>query len=268
MNKYFLIQNFLTINELTNTIRENFLNHAEYIVIKNNSFLTDCNEIINYYTKLNDLLGEVKLVDKNKYIEKNQDDFWVDIKYSFSDRLDNYASQIIPPWKTNEQLMLHTDNTLSNNVNFANITELICLRPSFYSGETVIVSNNKIIELVKYLDVNYNTNLYDDLLNTKVYHKSVEKNICIKNNIDNIDNKYTFNFNIKQILSTPVNSKETLQTSLDFSKVLENIMQSSLLDEIKLECGDALLFNDLLVMHGRKHVFGERFYKKCSILIS
>jgi hypothetical protein len=163
--------------------------------------------------------------------------------------------------------MLHTDNTLSNDNNFANITELICFKPSIYSGETVIISNNKIIELVKYVDVSYNTKLYDNLLNTKIYHKLIEKNICIKNNKNNVNN-YTFNFNIKQILTSQFNSNENLQRAIDFSKLLENIMQSSLLNEIKLEEGDALLFNDTLVMHGRKYVFGERLYKKCSILIT
>jgi alpha-ketoglutarate-dependent taurine dioxygenase len=44
-------------------------------------------------------------------------------------------------------------------------------------------------------------------------------------------------------------------------------MKSSLAHEIRLETGDAVLFNDTLVMHGRKHVFGERYYKKCSILV-
>ena len=266
MNKSFSLQNFPNINELANEIREKFLNDCEYIIIKNNSFLHNYDEIINYYSRLNYLLGDVKMVDKNKYNEINQNDYWVDIKYSFSDSVDNHVSKIIPPWKTNEQLMLHTDNTLSNDNNFANITELICFKPSFYSGETVIISNNKIIEMVKYLDMIYNTKLYDNLLNTKIYHKLIEKNICIKNNKNNANN-YTFNFNIKQILTSQFNSKENLQIANDFSKLLENIMQSSLLNEIRLEEGDALLFNDTLVMHGRNYVFGERFYKKCSILI-
>ena len=268
MNKSFSLQNFPNINELATEIRESFLNDYEYIIIKNNSFLHSYDEITKYYTRLNDLLGEVKMVDKNKYNEKNQNDYWVDIKYSFSDSVDNYDTKIIPPWKTNEQLLLHTDNTLSNDNNFANITELICLKPSIYSGETVIISNNKIIELVKYIDVSYNTKLYDNLLNTKIYHKLIEKNICIKNNKNNVD-KYTFNFNIKQILTSQYNNNnENLQTAIEFSKLLENIMQSSLFNEIKLEQGDALLFNDTLVMHGRKYVFGERLYKKCSILIT
>jgi len=266
MNKSFSLQNFPIINELANEIRESFLNDYEYIVVKNNSFLCNYDEIIKYYTRLNDLLGEVKMVDKNKYNEKNQNEYWVDIRYSFSDSVDNYDAKIIPPWKTNEQLMLHTDNTLSNNNNFANITELICLKPSIYSGETVIISNNKIIDLVKYLDVIYNTKLYDNLLNTKIHHKLIEKNICIKSNRNNYD-KYTFNFNKKQILSSDLNTKENLHIAIEFSKLLENIMQSSLSNEIRLEEGDALLFNDTLVMHGRNYVFGERFYKKCSILI-
>ena len=215
---------------------------------------------MNFYNKLNNLLGEVKLVDKNKYCDKDQDKYWVNVEYKF-----NYKNEqnIIPPWKSNNQLMLHTDNTLSNNLNFGNITELVCISPSEYSGETVIISNNKIIEIVKYLDLINNTNLYEELLNTKIFHKYIEKNICLKK-----DQKYTFNFNITQILKSELNSIENLNIAKDFLNILDNIMKSSLVLDIKLEKGDALLINDEQVMHGRKYVFGERLMKKCCILIN
>ena len=270
MYQIFNLQKFRKMTELAMLIREKFINDdIPYIIIKNNSVLQTYDEIIDYYEELNNLLGEVKMVDKVKYNEANQDDIWVNVKYTFSDnQVGSTDAPVFPPWKTNDQLMLHTDNTLSNEDNFANITELICIKPSKYSGETTIISNNKIIELVKYLDASYNTNLYNSIVNTKIYHKLVEKNICtIVDNIDYNDIAYTFNFNIKQILSSPHNSKENLQIAIEFSKVLENIMKSSLAHEIRLETGDALLFNDTLVMHGRKYVFGERYYKKCSILV-
>jgi hypothetical protein len=160
--------------------------------------------------------------------------------------------------------MLHTDNTLTDKSNFANVTELVCIKQCDYSGETVIISNNKIIELIKYLDVKNDTQLYDNLIKTKIYHKSIEKNICIKNK-----DTYTFNFNfnITQILKSDLNTYDNLTVANNFLKILENIMNSSLVNLIKLEKGDALLFNDTLVMHGRKYVFGERLYKKASILI-
>jgi alpha-ketoglutarate-dependent taurine dioxygenase len=115
---------------------------------------------------------------------------------------------------------------------------------------------------VKFLDEINKTDLYNELLKTNIYHKSIKKKICIKN-----DNTYTFNFNITQISNSQLNNEENINICKDFSNLLENIMKSSLLNEIRLEKGDALLFNDTIVMHGRKHVFGERFYKKCSILI-
>jgi hypothetical protein len=211
---------------------------------------------------LNNLLGEVKLVDKNKYNDTNQDDYWVDVEYNFKSKNPDSLENNSQPWKSNEELMLHTDNTLSNNLNFANVTELVCVQPCDYSGETVIISNNKIVELVKYLDIKNDTEMYNNLMNTKIYHKSIEKNICIKNN-----DTYTFNFNIRQILKSELNTYDNLTVANNFSKILENIMNSGLINLIKLEKGDALLFNDTLVMHGRKYVFGERLYKKCSILI-
>lgn len=258
MNKIYNLPDYQNnINILANEIKKAVSNNYEFIIIKNNAILIEENEIMNYYNKLNNLLGEVKLVDKNKYSDANQDDYWVDVEYNLK------TKNIVQPWKSNEELMLHTDNTLSNDLNFANITELICIQPSDYSGETVIISNSKIIELVKYLDIKNNTDLYDNLINTKIYHKSIEKNICIKNY-----DTYAFNFNITQILKSELNTNENVDTANDFSKILENIMKSSLVDIIKLQKGDALLFNDTLVMHGRKYVFGERLYKKCSILIN
>jgi hypothetical protein len=256
MNKVFNLSNYTNINSLVNDIKETISNNCEFFIIKNDLFLGQDHEIIDYYNKLNNLLGQVKEVDKNKYNDENQDDYWVDVEYRFDKVID------LEPWKSNEQLMLHTDNTLSNKSNLANISELVCIQPSVYSGETVIISNNKIIEIVKYLDKINNTNFYNELLNTKIHHKLVEKNICIKNN-----NTYTFNFNISQILKSHFNTEECLKVANKFSTLLENILKSSLVYEIRLEKGDALLFNDTLVMHGRKYVFGERLYKKCSILV-
>lgn len=260
MNKIYNLPDYKNnIKLLANHIKDLFSNNYEFILIKNNFTLVEENQIISYYNSLNNLLGEMKFVDKSKYTDKNQDKYWVDVEYNL-----NYKNiNNLEPWKSNEQLMLHTDNTLSDNLSFANITELVCIRPSDYSGETVIVSNSKIIELVKYLDSINNSNLYYDLINTKIYHKSIEKNICLKNN-----DTYTFNFNITQILKSLLNTNDNLVIANNFSKILENIMKSSIGNLIRLEKGDALLFNDTLVMHGRKYVFGERLYKKCSVLIT
>lgn len=258
MNKIYNLSDYQSnIQILANEIKNAFVNNYEFVVIKNNSILMEENEIMNYYNNLNNLLGEIKLVDKNKYDDEKQHDYWVDVEYNF------HSENILQPWKSNEQLILHTDNTLSDNLKFANITELVCIQPCDYSGETVIISNSAIIELIKYLDTKNNTNLYYNLINTKIYHKLVEKNICIKNN-----DTYTFNFNITQILKSSLNTNDDLDTANHFQKILENIMKSSLCNLIKLEKGDALLFDDTLVMHGRKYVFGERLYKKCGILIN
>jgi hypothetical protein len=255
MNKIYNILDYPNIIELTNVIKKDFLDNCEFIVIKNNFLLNEEKEIMKYYNQMNNLLGKIQLVDKSKYRDTDQDDFWVDIEYKVD-------SKNTEPWKSNDQLKLHTDNTLSNDDNFANITELVCIKASKYSGETVIISNNKLIELVKFLDEINKTDLYNELLKTNIYHKSIKKKICIKN-----ENTYTFNFNITQISNSQLNNEENINICKDFSNLLENIMKSSLLNEIRLEKGDALLFNDTIVMHGRKHVFGERFYKKCSILI-
>lgn len=260
MNKILKLNDYKNNKDLAIEIINLFSNKYEYIIIKNNLINEDnLEDIMDYYNKLNILIGDVKLVDKNKYADENQDDYWVDVVYN----INNKDLNEIPPWKSNEQLLLHTDNTLTNNLNFGNITELVCLKPCDYSGETIIVSNNKIIEIVKYLDKINNSNLYDDLLKTEIYHKSVKKNICIK-----IEDHYQFNFNIMQILKSKFNNNNSLIIAKEFSKILENIVKSSLVNIIKLEKGDALLLNDTIVMHGRKYVFGDRLCKKCTININ
>ena len=73
MNKTYNLPDYQNnINLLANEIIQTFSNNYEFIIIKNNSILSQENEIMNYYNKLNNLLGEVKLVDKNKYNDTNQ----------------------------------------------------------------------------------------------------------------------------------------------------------------------------------------------------
>lgn len=238
-------------------IKNKLLEKKEYVILKNNDVLLDEDEIIEFYTKLNPLIGEIKEIDKEKYVSEI-DDFWVEIEFNKN----KLKKQNNLPWKSNKNLFLHTDNTLSNINSFANLTELVCIYPSTYSGETFFISNNKIIEVLQYMDEINNTNLWNEIKNANIYHKNKEGRICFYN--EKIKN-YTFNFNIEQIRKSEHNILHNLEIANKFASFLENIINSSLIHEIRLEKGDAIIFNDTLVMHGRKYVFGNRLYKKCSI---
>ena len=45
-------------------------------------------------------------------------------------------------------------------------------------------------------------------------------------------------------------------------------MHSNLMNEVKLNRGDAIIFNDELVLHGRKSFIGTRHYIKTGIHMS
>jgi len=94
MNKTYNLPDYQNnINILANEIIQTFSNNYEFIIIKSNSILIGETEIMNYYNKLNNLIGEVKLVDKNKYNDTNQDDYWVDVEYNFKYK-NSYQQQL------------------------------------------------------------------------------------------------------------------------------------------------------------------------------
>jgi hypothetical protein len=51
----------------------------------------------------------------------------------------------------------------------------------------------------------------------------------------------------------------------EFDIFLQKITHSSLMTEIKLERGDALIFDDSRFLHGRRSIIGSRHYLKCGI---
>lgn len=254
-NRIIKIDNF-DFKEISKKIKKK-LSENYYIILKNSILPNNEKEVIEFYNQLNPQIGEIKEIDKNKYYTENND-YWVNIEYNNDLNIQNI------PWKSNKNLFLHTDNTLTNNLTYANVTELVCIEPSKYSGETFFISNKKIIEVIQFMDSLNNTNLFNDIIETEIYHKNIKKPICYYNSKTN---NYCFNFNINQILNNTLNDEKKLEIAKRFADFLENIINSSLVEEIKLNTGDAILFNDELVMHGRRYVFGNRYYKKCSIYI-
>jgi len=77
-----------------------------------------------------------------------------------------------------------------------------------------------------------------------------------------------FNFNYFPA-KRALNSEEDYKLIEEFNSFLEEkIMHSNLMNEYKLNKGDAIIFNDELVMHGRRSFIGTRHYIKCGINIS
>ena len=258
-------------------IKDYFAKGGDYIVIKNVNKLSNYTdfEIIDYYNKLNTFIGIVRKLDVGKYTDNQSDDIWVDVKYDYTSKNDK-------PWLSNTHLPMHTDNTLSDASNYSNLTELVCLQPSEFSGHTTLINNKLLVKLIKYVDKYENNSLFQKILDLQVNFSSNSKKesrrkiVEIVEVYDNKDesndgsndesNEYIFCFNSIQGLKAN-NDERQKSIITEFSNFLqEKIMISNLMDEIKLERGDALIFNDEKIMHGRRSVIGARHYKKCHIL--
>ena len=106
------------------------LQQYSYIILRND-VLSNEDSIMNFYNTMNEHIGIVRKVDKDKY-DDEIDDYWVRVEYQSNNKKTNDSK----PWKSNQNLSLHTDNTLTDTTTFADITELVCIQPSKYSGET------------------------------------------------------------------------------------------------------------------------------------
>jgi hypothetical protein len=261
------------LDNLGNYIKKLFTIGTHYVIIKNNqtphsnNVCNNIKELLNFYEKLNNKIGVMREIDKNKYSEYNNDlknNYWVDVQYEFNIKSDK-------PWKSDTHLKLHTDNTMSLNENYAQITELVCIKPCKFSGYSLLINNNLVVEIIKYIDLMCKDDLFLQIYNREIYHSNNYEN-HVKNKIltfDEYKNSFIFSFNYTQALKSNKNSEEDLKIINKLNNFLEEkIMFSNLKEEIKLEPGDALLFNDELVLHGRNSVISNRHYKKTSIFFS
>jgi alpha-ketoglutarate-dependent taurine dioxygenase len=258
MNKEFIL-NIFDLESLSLNIKNFFLNKGQYIIIRNYNNLTD-EQIIEYYENINKNIGRIIPIDLIKDTYEISGNYWVDVKYDFNSDEGQF-------WRSSNHQNLHTDNTFCNKEYYANLTELVCLKTSEYSGNTTIISNNKVIDLIKYVDKYSNNNLYNEILNNEIYH-SVGNNYYLKRKIleykEDID-QYIFCYNFFPA-SRGKNNDQNIKIINKLNNFLEEkIMLSNLMDEIKLNRGDALIFNDELVLHGRKSFLGTRHYKKTGI---
>ena len=260
-----IVKEFILLNEEPHTLGLNiktfFLNGGECAVIKNFNSLID-SDIINYYNKLNSVIGKIVPVDLEENTYKCTEHYWTNVKYEFGSDEKQF-------WRSSNHQNLHTDNSFAFENYYANLTQLVCLKPSEYSGNTTLISNEKVVELIKFNDKNNKLNMFDKILNKYIYF-SVDKCMQIKKPIlqfDSLKNKYIFNFNYFPAKRAK-NTEDDIKVVEELNYFLEEkIMCSNMMNEIKLYRGDAIIFNDELVMHGRRSFLGTRHYIKSGINI-
>jgi hypothetical protein len=255
------ILDYNNVVDISLEIKKFFYNEGECCIIRNFNHLSD-NDIIKFYENLNSKIGQLVPIDLDDETYKPNNNFWTNVRY-------DYSSDEKQFWRSSNHQNLHTDNSFAYSNYYANLTQLVCLKPVEYSGNTTLISNSTIIELIKFVDEKLDTKLFDKILNKFIYF-SCESNFQIKKPIlvfNSEKNKYIFNFNYfpaKRGKNTEQDCKiiEELNFFLE-----EKITHSNLMCEFKLNKGDALIFNDELVMHGRRSFIGTRHYIKCGINI-
>ena len=258
MNKQFILSD--DIDVLGNEIKNFFIEKGNFVIIKNYNYLSD-QEIIKIYDNLNSIIGKKIPIDLVKDTYELTDNYWADVKYTY----DSDEKQF---WRSSNHQNLHTDNTFCDKEHYANLSELVCLKPVEYSGNTVIIPNNKLVDIIKFVDKHVGSNLYNEILDLDIYYNS-RNNLYSKRKIltyDKINNQYIFCFNY-----FPANRGKNLEDEMNIVNKLNNFLEeklmlsSDIMYEIKLNRGDALIFNDELVMHGRKSFIGTRHYIKTGI---
>ena len=259
-NEYILTKyNFC---ELASKITNFFNNFGNYIVIRNYDNLTD-DEIINLYENLNKNIGEMIPIDLNDNTYLPTMKYWSNVKYE-------YGSDEKQFWRSSNHQNLHTDNSFATKEYYANLTELVCLKAVEYSGNTTIISNEKLIDLIKFVDKNNNTNIFENIYNKNI-NFSIDNTRQINKPILSYNtekNRYIFNFNYYPATRANNNKKDVELINLLHLFLEEKIMHSNLMNEVKLNRGDAIIFNDELVLHGRKSFIGTRHYIKTGIHMS
>jgi hypothetical protein len=259
MNNEFILDKD-TLENIGDKIKDYFNKDGHFVIIKNYNYLHENHDtILDMYNKINKYIGKYACIDLEENTYKPTDKNWTDVKYYVGSDEKQF-------WRSSKHQNLHTDNSFATSEYFAKLTELICLKPSEFSGHTTIISNDKLVNLIKYNDKLTNNNLFYRILNKELYF-SIDNNYQVKKHILTENNsKYIFNFNYYPAIRA-INSPEDIKLIEELHNFFEEkIMYScDLMHDIKLNYGDAVIFNDELVMHGRRSFIGTRYYKKCGI---
>jgi alpha-ketoglutarate-dependent taurine dioxygenase len=260
MEKKILILDLTNLENLAKTIKKFFINHGDYVIIKNYNNLISDEEILNIYEKINTFIGKSIPIDLEKNTYKPTLKIWADVNYTY----DSDEKQF---WRSSNHQNLHTDNTFCAMETYGNLTELVCFKTSEYSGNTTLISNDFLIELIKFVDEHKNETLYESILDREIYH-SAGNNLYLKRKILEFNekyNKYLFCFNFFPATRGKNDENNNIIINKLNSFLEEKIMCSDLMDEVKLNRGDAIIFNDENVLHGRRSFIGTRHYKKTAI---
>ena len=209
--------------------------------------LTDVPKQVDYrafYSDLVDKLGEVVNVDEDiKTGNAKSHERWTDIRY---DKDKDFTFR-----HANSRQPLHTDAAYVNfdlEVNF-----FFCVENAEIGGATTFIDSDDLC----YILGKYEPALFEKLKTLEVSFGKGEDQNKKSRIIDTDKRGVKLNWNYFRV--TPDNPKEVLEMCEEFHKVLENkIVGGGLLTAVYLKPGEAALFQDDRILHGRNSFYGNR----------
>jgi len=191
-----------------------------------------------------DKLGEVVNVDEDiKTGNAKSHERWTDIRY---DKDKDFTFR-----HANSRQPLHTDAAYVNfdlEVNF-----FFCVENAEIGGATTFIDSDDLC----YILGKYEPALFEKLKTLEVSFGKGEDQNKKSRIIDTDKRGVKLNWNYFRV--TPDNPKEVLEMCEEFHKVLENkIVGGGLLTAVYLKPGEAALFQDDRILHGRNSFYGNR----------
>lgn len=231
-----------------------YLYQTKIVVLRNVEVSVD---ELDFYSRLSNFLGSVFDVDEDIYTGELTGNRWIDIRYD-PEIQDRYrTAKVHQP--------LHTDDSYIPHDN--SVTFFFSKSRAPKGGATVFLDSEELIELLK-LDNEYE--LLDALYHVPVcFSKAGSKRTRPILTRDELGLSLNYNY----YCLDENNGEEAVQTVNRLHNFLEKrVRDAGILLPVMLEKGDAVLFHDQRLLHGRNSYFarkaGDRYLKKGSVILN
>jgi hypothetical protein len=217
----------------------------------------DCRQTIHqFFTHLSDSLGWVIDMDEDKDTGKKTGERWINISYDPAEP-NKYRS-------SNTRQPLHTDNSYLNHHDAVNY--FYCTSQAQLGGATIFLDSDL---LIKALELDNEYKLLEDLSSIPVCFSRCE-NSKVKPILSEDEIGYCLNYNYYRL--DYGNTQEVKDLVQRFQNFLETrVHNSQITTNLLLAPGDAVLFHDERLLHGRTAFFttqkGERTLIKGSVIL-
>lgn len=254
--QFFKQIDYINSSNALNELQQN-LGQYELIHLANFTFDVKAEE---FYQSASDRLGEIQPIDEDKVTGNLTGERWIDITFD-PEEPNKYRS-------SNTRQPFHTDDSYIEIEGVeGRITFFYCVSQADKGGATTFVNSDNIIESLK---LDEDLQLLEDLQKYPV--KFNKGNSSKTRPILNKDAEgwiWTWNWHC---VDNEDNTPEALDVSRRFHDFLENrILMSGLALGVQLKPGEAVIFHDHRLLHGRnafftKNLGGRKLIKGAFVL--